>query len=117
MNDTENNIHELNLQTQNKTTEIKAIKMFVKKQFYLIKKYLTKIDSQPELSKEFIELLQRQNKNLVEENKSKTTIIEKFETVTWKSNRKQIIHKTDEIKCSNRYETLYIDDIDDVSCN
>ena len=82
MNDTENNIHELNLQTQNKTTEIKAIKMFVKKQFYLIKKYLTKIDSQPELSKEFIELLQRQNKNLVEENKSKTTIIEKFETVT-----------------------------------
>ena len=84
MNDTENNIHELNLQTQNKTTEIKAIKMFVKKQFYLIKKSLTEIDSQSEMqrSKEFIELLQRQNKNLVEESKSKTTIIEKFETVT-----------------------------------
>ena len=30
--------------------------------------------------------------------------------------KKQSIHKTDEIKCSNRYETLYTDD-DDESCN
>ena len=34
----------------------------------------------------------------------------KFEIVTRKSNKKQSIHKTDEIKCSNRYETLYTDD-------
>ena len=39
----------------------------------------------------------------------------KFETVTRKSNRKQSIHKTDEIRCSNRYETLYTDDNDKVS--
>ena len=26
-------------------------------------------------------------------------------------------HKTDEIKCSKRYETLYTDDNDDKSCN
>ena len=31
--------------------------------------------------------------------------------------KKQSIHKTDEIKCSNRYETLYTDDDDDESCN
>ena len=52
--------------------------MFVKKQFYLIKKSLIEIDNQsePQPNKEFIELLQQQNKNLVEENKSKTTIIQ-----------------------------------------
>ena len=45
--------------------------MFVKEQFYLIKKSSTEIDNQPEpqRSKEFIELLQQQNKNLVEGNK------------------------------------------------
>ena len=36
--------------------------------------------------------------------------IQKSETVTQKSNRKQSIHKTDE-----RYETLYTDDNDDES--
>ena len=71
----------------------------------------------------------------MEVNKSKTTIIQMlienqnllnkvdlesnstFEVVTRKSNKKQSIHKTDEIKCSNRYETLYTDDNDDESCN
>ena len=45
--------------------------MFVKEQFYLIKKSLTEIDNQsePHPNKEFIELLQQQNKNLVEESK------------------------------------------------
>ena len=45
---------------------------------------------------------------------------QKFKTVSQKSNRKQSIYKTDEIKCSNRYETLYTDDNDDEfynSCN
>ena len=41
----------------------------------------------------------------------------KFEIVTRKSNKKQSIHKTDEIKCSNRYETLYTDDNGDESLN
>ena len=41
----------------------------------------------------------------------------KFEIVTLKSNKKQSIHKTDEIKCSNRYETLYTDDNGDESLN
>ena len=76
--DTENTLCKLNLQIQNITTELEAIKMFVKEQFYLIKKFMTEIDNQsePQQNKEFIELLQQQNKNLVEENKSKTTIIQ-----------------------------------------
>ena len=73
----------------------------------------------------------------MEVNKSKTTIIQmlienqnllnkvdlesnstkKFEIVTRKSNKKQSIHKADETKCSNRYETLDTDDNDDESCN
>ena len=73
----------------------------------------------------------------MEEKKSKTTIIQmliknqnhlnkvdlesnstkKYEVVTRKSNRKQSICKTDELKYSNWYETLYTDDNDDETCN
>ena len=137
--DTENTIYKLNLQIQNITTQLEAIKKFVKEQFYLIKKSTAEIDhqSKPQRNKEFKELLQQQNKNLVEESKSKTTIIQllienqnllnkvdlesnstkKIEIVTRKSNKKQTIHKTDEIKCSDRYETLYTDDNGDESYN
>ena len=136
--DTENTICKLNLQIQNITTELQGIKIFVKEQFYLIKKSTAEIhrQSEPQRNKEFIEL-QQQKKNLVEENKSKTTTIQmlienqnllnkvdlesnstkKFEIVTQKSNKKQSIHKADETKCSNRYETLDTDDNDDESCN
>ena len=60
------------------TTEIEAIKMFIKEQFYVIKKSIADISNHPEQqnNKEIIELLQEQNKLLIEENKSKTTIIE-----------------------------------------
>ena len=76
--DTENTIYKLNLQIQNITTQLEAIKKFVKEQFYLIKKSTAEIDhqSKPQQNKEFKELLQQQNKNLVEESKSKTTIIQ-----------------------------------------
>ena len=136
--DTENTICKLNLQIQNITTELQGIKIFVKEQFYLIKKSTAEIhhQSEPQRNKEFIEL-QQQKKNLVEENKSKTTTIQmltenqnllnkvdlesnstkKFEIVKRKSNKKQSIHKADETKCSNRYETLDTDDNDDESCN
>ena len=74
----ENTIYKLNLQTQNITTELEAIKMFVKEQFYLIKKSTAEIDHQSKLQRsiEFIVLFQQQNKNLVEEKKSTTTIIQ-----------------------------------------
>ena len=49
INDTENTIHKLNLQIQDTTTELEAIKMFVKEQFYFIKnlkaKLIIKIDN------------------------------------------------------------------------
>ena len=71
INDTENTIHKLIPEIQDITTELKAIKMFVKEQFYLIKKSSTEIENQcdPQRNKQFIELLQQQNKNLEEEKK------------------------------------------------
>ena len=36
VNDTENTIHKLNLQIQEITTELEAVKMFIKEQFYLL---------------------------------------------------------------------------------
>ena len=53
------------------TTEIEAIKMFIKEQFYVIKKSIADISNQSEQqnNKEIIELLQEQNKLLIEENK------------------------------------------------
>ena len=66
INYNENTIHILNLQIQDVAAELEAIKMFVKKN-YLTKKSLTEIDNQSELqgNKEFIELLQKQNKKLL----------------------------------------------------
>ena len=66
INYNENTIHILNLQIQDVAAELEAIKMFVKKN-YLTKNSLTEIDNQSELqgNKEFIELLQKQNKKLV----------------------------------------------------
>ena len=54
--DTENTIHGLNLQISDITSELEAIKMFIKEQFYLIKKSLTEIDnqSQPQRNKEYL---------------------------------------------------------------
>ena len=69
--DIENTIHKLNLQVQVITTDLEAIKLFVKEQFYLMKKLLTKIDHkfEPQRNKECIELIQQQSKNLMKENK------------------------------------------------
>ena len=79
INDAENTIYKLNLQTHGITTELEAIKIFVKEQFYLILSILslTETDNRSERqrNKEWIGLPQQQN-NLVEENKSKTTIIQ-----------------------------------------
>ena len=58
-----------------------------------------------------------ENQNHLNKVDLKSNSTQKFETIRPKSNRKQSIHKTDEIKCSNRYETLYTDDNDDESCN
>ena len=56
-----------------------------------------------------------ENQNRLNEVGIESNSTQNFETVTGKSKRKQSIHKTDEIKCFNRYETLYRDGNDDES--
>ena len=60
------------------TTEMETIKKLIKEQFYVIKKSIADIANQSEQqnNEEIIELIQEQNKLLIEENKSKTKIIE-----------------------------------------
>ena len=58
-----------------------------------------------------------ENQNLLNKVDLESNSTKKFEIVTQKSNKKQSIHKADETKCSNRYETLDTDDNDDESCN
>ena len=56
-----------------------------------------------------------ENQNRLNEVGIESNSTQNFETVTGKSKRKQSIHKTDEIKCFNRYEALYRDRNDDES--
>ena len=51
------------------------------------------------------------------ENQNNKVDLESNLTVTRKSNKKLSIHKTNKIKCSNRYETLHTVDNDDELCN
>ena len=62
------------------TTEMETIKKLIKEQFYVIKKSIADIANQSEQqnNEEIIELIQEQNKLLIEENKSKIKIIEKL---------------------------------------
>ena len=118
------------------TTEIEAIKMFIKEKFSVTKKSIADISnhSEQQNNKEIIELLQEQNKLLIEENKSKTTIIEmlvesqnksrndqksteKFEVVKHRKYCKPRSIENEQINCQNRYETLYTDGNDEESEN
>ena len=115
------------------TTEIEAIKMFIKEQFYVIKKSIAD-NSEQRNNKEIIGLLQEQNKLLIEENKSKTAIIEmlvksqnrmpndqksteKFEVTKHRKYCKPRSIENKLINCQNRYETLYTDGNDEESEN
>ena len=74
----ENNNYMCDNQVYGLTTEVEAIKMFIKEKSYVIKKSIDDITNQSEQQnyKEIIELLQELNKLLMEENKSDTTNIE-----------------------------------------
>ena len=90
--------------------------------------------SEQQNNEEIIELLQEQNKLLIEENKSKTAIIEmlvesqnksrkdqkssdKFEVVKHRKYCKPRSIENEPISCKNRYETLYTDGNDKESEN
>ena len=72
-----NNNYMCDNQVYDLTTEIEAVKMFIKEQYYVIKKSITDIlnQSEQQSNKEIIYLLQEQNKLLIEENTSKTAIM------------------------------------------
>ena len=115
------------------TIEIEPIKMFIKEQFYVIKKSIANISNHLEQQNNK-ELFQEQTKLLIEENKSKTTIIEmlvesqnksrndqksteKFEVVKHRKYCKPRSIENEPVNCQNRYETLYTDGNDEESEN
>ena len=61
-------------------TSVEAIKMLIKEQFYVMKESVADFTNQSEQqsNKEIIELLQKQNKLLTEENKQKSTFTKMF---------------------------------------
>ena len=73
-----NNNYMCDNQVYGLTTEIEAIKMFIKEQFYVIKKSIANIRNQsdPQNNKSIILLLQEQNKLFIEVNESRTATIE-----------------------------------------
>ena len=114
-------------------TENEAIKLFIKEQFYVIKKSISDIKNEETVNEnaKLIEYLQKANQKLEQENDSKTTIIkilakrntsnmpttqnntEQFKSAKRKTNHKSYKLKNErkpEIKYSNCYETLYITD-------
>ena len=127
-------------QIQNLAAEIKAVKMFMKEQLFLLKKaQKDKSDKEEHNSEnsETVQLLRQQNASLLEENASKNEIIkilsenfitvnknmydinskpeEKHQTVQNKSVTKGNEKLRAEISCKNRYETLHLTDSGDAN--
>ena len=131
-----NNNYMCDNQVYGLSIEIEAITMFIKENSMLLKKSITDITNQSEQqnNKEMIKLLQKQNKLLIEENKSKTTILEilvgsqnkfrndqmsteKFEAVKHRKYCKPRSIENEPIKCQNRCETLCTDGNDEETGN
>ena len=130
----------LKQQIQNFAAEIEAVKIFMKKQLYLLKKAQKDESDQEEQrseNAELVQLLRQQNASLLEENGSKNEIIkilsenlsivnknmcdinskpeENYQTVKRKSVTKGNEKLRAEISCKDRYETLYLTDSDDAN--
>ena len=114
-------------------TENEVIKLFIKEQFYVIKKSISDIKNEETTNEnvKLIEYLQKTNEKLEQENDSKTTIIkilaenktinipttqsntEQFKLVKRKTDHKSYQLKNGkkpEIKHSNHYKTLCVTD-------
>ena len=119
-------------------TKNEAIELFIKEQFYIIKKSISDIKSEETVKEnpKLFEYLQKVNQKLEQENDSKTTIIkilaenntsnipttksntEQLKLVKRKTNHKSYKLKSErkpEIKYENHYETLYITDSEEES--
>ena len=127
-------------QIQNLAAEIKAVKMFMKEQLFLLKKAQKDKSDKEEYNSEnseTVQLLRQQNASLLEENASKNEIIkilsenfitvnknmydinskpeEKHQTAQNKSVTKGNEKLRAEISCKNRYETLHLTDSGDAN--
>ena len=132
INDIGNNdeIYDLHKYVQSLATEMEAMKLFIKEQFCLLKKSISEINSNTDAtdnsSTETTHLLRKHIEFLLQENASKNTIIkilaknqqhasntkevvssEPFKTVKGNFIKNRYKPKSQDVVCSNRYDTLY----------
>ena len=116
-------------------TEMQAMNLFIKEQFYFLKKSISEIESNTDATDNSIiettDLLRKHIEFLLQENASKNTIIKILaENQQHSSNAKEVVSsesfkgtflknsykpKSQNIVCSNRYATLYPTDDNDES--
>ena len=133
-------IYDLHKYVQSLATEMEAMKLFIKEQFYLFKKSISEINSNTDATDNSItettDLLRKHIECLLQENAFKNTIIkilaenqqhasntkevvssESFKTVkgNFIRNRYKPKSQNEMIVCSNRYDTLYVTDDSDES--
>ena len=132
INDIGNNdeISDLHKYGQSLATEMEAMKLFIKEQFCLLKKSISEINSNTDATDNSItettDLLRKHIELLLQENASKNTIIkilaenqqhasntkevvssESFKTVKGNFIKNRYKPKSQNVVCSNRYDTLY----------
>ena len=132
INDIGNNdeIYDLHKYVQSLATEMEAMKLFIKEQFCLLKKSISEINSNTDATDNSItettHLLRKHIEFLLQENASKNTIIkilaknqqhasntkevvssEPFKTVKGNFIKNRYKPKSQNVVCSNRYDTLY----------
>ena len=132
INDIGNNdeIYDLHKYVRSLATEMEAMKLFIKEQFCLLKKSISEINSNTDATDNSItettHLLRKHIEFLLQENASKNTIIkilaknqqhtsytkevvssEPFKTVKGNFIKNRCKPKSQNVVCSNRYDTLY----------
>ena len=126
-------IYDLHKYVQSLATEIEAMKLFIKEQFYLTKKLISEINSNTDVTDNSItkttDLLRKHVEILLQENASKYNIIkilaenqqhasnteevvsyESFETVKGTFLKNLYKPKSQNVVCSNRCATIYSTD-------
>ena len=135
INDIGNNdeIYDLHKYLQSLAIEMEAMKLFIKEQYYLPKKLISEINSNADATgntiTETTDLFRKHIEFLLQENASKNTIIkilaenhqhasnakevvssESFKTVKGNFMKNHYKPKSQNVVCSNRYDTLYTTD-------
>ena len=131
-------IYDLHEYVQSSATEMEVMKLFIKEQFYLLKKLILEINSSTDVTRNSItgtpDLLGKHTEFSLQENASKNTIInilaenqqhasntkevvssESFKTVKGNFIKNRDKPKSQNVHCSNPYDTLYLTDNSDKS--